>query len=178
MVVYMPVDSALPLVEAFLNSRDHEDGPDELAEPAGLDRWLRDQGLAQRPQVTAADLAAVRELREAVRSVVASGGAGAAGERLAAAARAFPMHLGDRTAGGRVLEPVGDGVLAAVGRVVAAVAQAQLLGTWERLKVCPGPGCGWAFVDRSRNGSRRWCEMTSCGNQHKVRSYRARRRAR
>jgi predicted RNA-binding Zn ribbon-like protein len=174
-VVY--VTAELALVEAFLNSRDHEDGPDGLAQPTGLDHWLRDHGLADRPRATVADLAAAVELREAVRAVVATGGSAPASARLAAAGGAFPLRLGDRSAGAPVLEPAGDGALAAVGRVAAAVAQAQVLGTWGRLKVCPAAGCGWAFVDRSRNGSRRWCEMSSCGNQQKVRSYRARRRS-
>ncbi len=43
----------------------------------------------------------------------------------------------------------------------------------ERLKRCENPRCGWLFVDRSRNRSRRWCEMATCGNRAK-----ARRRAR
>jgi predicted RNA-binding Zn ribbon-like protein len=42
-----------------------------------------------------------------------------------------------------------------------------------RLKSCPGEGCAWLFVDTSRNGSRRWCEMEICGNRAKVRRHRA-----
>jgi len=29
-------------------------------------------------------------------------------------------------------------------------------------------GCGYLFVDTSRNGSRRWCSMESCGNRAKA----------
>lgn len=32
-------------------------------------------------------------------------------------------------------------------------------------------GCGWLFIDTSKNRSRRWCSMSSCGNRNKVRSY-------
>ncbi len=32
-------------------------------------------------------------------------------------------------------------------------------------------GCGWLFVDRSRNRSRRWCSMKDCGNRAKVRRH-------
>jgi predicted RNA-binding Zn ribbon-like protein len=159
------VMAELALVEDFLNTRDHEHGPD------GLDAWLR----ARAPTSEEADLAAAAELREAVRAVVAAGAPGSA--RLSAAAGAYPLRLGDRAGGEDVLEPAGEGARAAVGLVVAAIAQVQVRGEWARLKVCPAPGCGWAFVDRSRNGSRRWCEMSSCGNQHKVRTYRARRRS-
>ncbi|MBK8900012.1 MAG: ABATE domain-containing protein [Anaerolineaceae bacterium] len=29
-------------------------------------------------------------------------------------------------------------------------------------------GCGWLFLDTSRNRSRRWCSMETCGNRAKV----------
>ena len=32
-------------------------------------------------------------------------------------------------------------------------------------------GCGWLFVDTSRNRSRRWCDMRDCGNRAKQRRY-------
>ncbi|HEX6902542.1 MAG TPA: ABATE domain-containing protein [Thermoanaerobaculia bacterium] len=39
----------------------------------------------------------------------------------------------------------------------------------ERIRVCGAPDCGWVYVDRSRNGLRRWCEMETCGTQEKSR---------
>lgn len=48
-----------------------------------------------------------------------------------------------------------------------------------RLHACPPEkgGCGWLFIDRSRNNSRRWCVMSgSCGNQAKARRLTERRR--
>jgi predicted RNA-binding Zn ribbon-like protein len=46
-----------------------------------------------------------------------------------------------------------------------------------RLKQCPGDNgaCGWLFLDTSRNGTRRWCDMRTCGNRAKVRAYLGRR---
>jgi predicted RNA-binding Zn ribbon-like protein len=38
-------------------------------------------------------------------------------------------------------------------------------------------GCGWLFLDTTRNHSRRWCEMRDCGNRAKVRRHYQRRRA-
>ena len=38
-------------------------------------------------------------------------------------------------------------------------------------------GCGWLFVDRSRNHSRRWCDMRYCGNRAKARRFYARQRS-
>jgi predicted RNA-binding Zn ribbon-like protein len=48
-----------------------------------------------------------------------------------------------------------------------------------RVRECPveAGGCGWLFVDRSRNGSRRWCRMADCGNKVKAGRLTARRRA-
>jgi predicted RNA-binding Zn ribbon-like protein len=39
----------------------------------------------------------------------------------------------------------------------------------ERLGECPG--CGWLFLDTSRNGSRRWCSMATCGSRDKMARY-------
>jgi predicted RNA-binding Zn ribbon-like protein len=45
--------------------------------------------------------------------------------------------------------------------------------------MCPveGGGFGWVFIDRSRNRSRRWCTMDSCGAYAKARRRTERRRA-
>ncbi|HSM55543.1 MAG TPA: ABATE domain-containing protein [Candidatus Sulfomarinibacteraceae bacterium] len=41
----------------------------------------------------------------------------------------------------------------------------------ERVKQCDGSTCTWLFLDTSRNRSRRWCSMESCGNRAKARRY-------
>jgi predicted RNA-binding Zn ribbon-like protein len=48
----------------------------------------------------------------------------------------------------------------------------------RQLKTCPldEGGCGWLFLDRSRNSSRRWCSMEDCGARAKARRLTARRR--
>jgi predicted RNA-binding Zn ribbon-like protein len=38
-----------------------------------------------------------------------------------------------------------------------------------RIRVCASLDCGWMYVDRSRNGLRRWCQMETCGNLEKSR---------
>lgn len=57
-------------------------------------------------------------------------------------------------------------------------AAALLTGTDPaRIKECPPPdGCGWLFLDTSRNGKRTWCSMATCGNTAKVRRFRSRQR--
>jgi predicted RNA-binding Zn ribbon-like protein len=44
------------------------------------------------------------------------------------------------------------------------------------LRQCGGEGCGWLFLDTSRNRKRRWCSMEDCGNLDKVRRFRRRAR--
>ena len=51
-------------------------------------------------------------------------------------------------------------------------------GPLDRLKECPPPqGCGWLFMDLSKNKSRQWCSMKTCGNVSKVRRFRERQRS-
>jgi predicted RNA-binding Zn ribbon-like protein len=74
------------------------------------------------------------------------------------------------------LEPErGDGLQAALGRLLAIVYESELDGTWQRLKVCRSDTCRWAFYDSSRNRSGAWCSMAICGNRMKGRAFRRRR---
>ncbi|MFD2265161.1 CGNR zinc finger domain-containing protein [Lacibacterium aquatile] len=38
-----------------------------------------------------------------------------------------------------------------------------------RLGICGGQGCGYLFLDHSRNRSRRWCSSEGCGNRERAR---------
>jgi predicted RNA-binding Zn ribbon-like protein len=40
-----------------------------------------------------------------------------------------------------------------------------------RLKQCPGEHCGWVFFDMTKNRSRRWCDMSVCGNRAKAKAH-------
>jgi predicted RNA-binding Zn ribbon-like protein len=46
-----------------------------------------------------------------------------------------------------------------------------------RLRECASETCEWLFIDRTKNHSRRWCDMKDCGNRAKVRRFRQRQRA-
>jgi predicted RNA-binding Zn ribbon-like protein len=56
---------------------------------------------------------------------------------------------------------------------------AELLTAEElhRVHECAGYDCGWLFLDMSKNGSRRWCSMETCGNRAKARRHRERQQA-
>ncbi len=49
-----------------------------------------------------------------------------------------------------------------------AAAMADLLTSPDRTRVKRCPGCAMYFVDESRNRTRTWCSMKSCGNRAKV----------
>jgi predicted RNA-binding Zn ribbon-like protein len=44
-----------------------------------------------------------------------------------------------------------------------------LQGKQNRIRECPN--CGWLFYDSSKNSSRRWCSMESCGSNVKALSW-------
>jgi predicted RNA-binding Zn ribbon-like protein len=41
----------------------------------------------------------------------------------------------------------------------------------ERLRQCAAEKCSWLFMDGSRSRNRRWCDMRTCGSQHKAKAY-------
>jgi predicted RNA-binding Zn ribbon-like protein len=168
----------LELVRLFVNTADLEDGTDALAAPPALARWLEEHGLARGAAATESDVAAARELREAIRGLLLENNGARAREESAATlsrtAERARLALRFEAAGGARLEPAAPGVEGALGRLVAIAAAAMADGTWPRLKACQADPCGWAFYDHARNHSRRWCSMAVCGNRTKARSYRRR----
>lgn len=46
---------------------------------------------------------------------------------------------------------------------------------WRKVRICRN--CAWLFVDRSRNASRLWCDMSVCGNRQKAKRHYERRKA-
>ena len=88
----------------------------------------------------------------------------------------------DKSAGVGIIRPTWHftdaPALAALGPIAWAAADLLESGRLERLKECPGPRCGWVFLDASKNRSRTWCSMKTCGNTAKVERFRKRAEAR
>jgi predicted RNA-binding Zn ribbon-like protein len=62
-----------------------------------------------------------------------------------------------------------DQILWPVARSAAELLTSETL---DRVRQCADDrGCGYLFVDMSRNRSRRWCSMESCGNRAKARRH-------
>jgi len=56
-----------------------------------------------------------------------------------------------------------------------ATSAGRLISQGRRVKICANPHCSWMFVDESRPGTRRWCEVSICGSLVNVRRHRAQR---
>ena len=72
--------------------------------------------------------------------------------------------------GGRAL----DSMLWPVARSAADLLTS---GDLAAVRECAGRGCGWLFLDTSRNRTRRWCDMRVCGNRAKARRHHERLRS-
>jgi predicted RNA-binding Zn ribbon-like protein len=175
---------SLALVQAFANTVAEEGHLrwEAIGDPDSLRSWLSRRGLlADGERVGEADVARAKEIRKALRSLLAAnngrGADSAAIRALNLAAERARLKVRFGADGRATVEPGADGVDGALGRVLAAAHAGMEEGTWGRLKSCANAACGWAFYDRSKNRSGRWCSMEVCGNRTKTRTYRRRRQA-
>ncbi len=162
--------------DGFGRRTDHLDDPAWRA--AFLARWgwadMARTGAIPRP-----DVARLRALLRRIVDVVAAGqGVGdddtvALDGWLASPAR---RHLA-RDAQGYTLEwvPLEAGWSWIMAEIAASLVGMLAPQRRRRLKVCPNPGCRWAFYDETNGNTRRWCNDRACGNRDKVRRFRARR---
>jgi predicted RNA-binding Zn ribbon-like protein len=167
------------LVQDFVNSRELRPAVEDLRTPEQLIAWLGTHGLLEPgAPVTETDLAEAVRVREALRDLL-SAKVGievdleAAKGEIDAAARRAGLELRFDPTCPRV-EPTVGGVRGAIGRILVEVYDEMVDGIWERMKACKAEDCRWAFLDTSKNKSRAWCSMESCGNRAKVNAYRQR----
>ena len=64
-----------------------------------------------------------------------------------------------------------SGLRSVIDPIVKSAADLLVSPQLERVRLCADPHCGWLFLDSSRNRSRRWCSMDSCGNRAKARRF-------
>jgi predicted RNA-binding Zn ribbon-like protein len=177
-----PSTAPVPLrwVEDLINTRSLVYGTDDLAHPDDLTKWLSERDLLPGDaDAVPADLRSAVRLREGMRALLASRdatGTGAASVAdLDALARELPLVVAVSAGQSPRLAPLDSSPApAALARLLGIVAAARFDGTWARLKVCRNDGCRFAYYDHSRNKSRTWCSMETCGNQAKARAFRRR----
>lgn len=78
-------------------------------------------------------------------------------------------HLRVASTGGWDWDSRGEDLESILWPIVWSAAALLTSSEVDRLRVCGGPDCGWMYVDRSRNGLRRWCQMETCGTREKSR---------
>jgi predicted RNA-binding Zn ribbon-like protein len=158
----------------------HRNGPDRvdlLDSPASVGRWLVEAGLLDTPPaVDPEGLARTVALREAIyrlaRARVRDGDAERADQaELNRAAEPAPVSI-------QLLHPARVARRGDLTAALSTLARAaiELLGgpAAEQLKACRGDPCTRLFLDSSRRGDRRWCDMRDCGNRAKAAAYRDR----
>jgi predicted RNA-binding Zn ribbon-like protein len=172
----------LELIRRFVNTRDIEEGSDELDSPDSLLTWFAGMDLLDEATADEKDLERALALREGIRDLLLANN----GEEIETvsiselnrAARNVCLTVRFDDDGRATLEPESSGVPAALGRILAAVVRATQEGSWGRLKVCTNDACQWAFYDHSKNRSGKWCTMEVCGNRMKARTFRQRQASR
>jgi predicted RNA-binding Zn ribbon-like protein len=182
---------------AFVNTLSRRGTPaavESLDSFDALVQWGRDSGTlstagAERlteaarrhPQEATQALVAAQELRETLHAVFAAlaserppapGVLGTLGRYLARALANARLVLSDGTL---QWAPGAADSIDYVSHEVARAA-ARLVGSPQlsHVRACAADDCRWWFIDDTKNHSRRWCEMKTCGNREKLRRFRAR----
>ncbi|MGH3376850.1 MAG: CGNR zinc finger domain-containing protein [Actinoallomurus sp.] len=160
---------SLELVEAFLRTRN------EITDLATMRTWSAAHGLPG--AMTREVYERALRLREALRSLMLANNGGPADPAAVDTVNAEitasglkPQLTPDAT---RLRWPAPDD--RALGAVLAGVVAAMTDGTWPRMKACAAGDCRYAFYDHTRNRSGRWCDVSGCGANARMRAYRQRR---
>jgi len=69
------------------------------------------------------------------------------------------------------VDDAGLPILVLLAPVVWSAADLMVGSGRGRVRQCANSECLWLFVDASKNGTRRWCDMASCGNRAKARRH-------
>jgi predicted RNA-binding Zn ribbon-like protein len=154
------------------------DEPEELADLAALDDFVRTWQWTGTRTGTPAELAAVHDLRPRLRRIwsVDEDEAVVIVNDLLRAAGAMPQLVKHDGWDYHLHATSAEAPLADRMAVEAAMALTDMIRMKEldRLRICAGEDCRDVLIDLSKNRSRRYCEA-GCGNRANVAAYRARR---
>ena len=157
-----------PLALDLVNTQWHEGGAqhDLFATLQGAARWLDEAGLGG-TEVTKESRLALCDAREALRGALEH--PGREPQALNAVLRKGRMLAQIKADGPTYIPEVPD-----AWRVAWLAAQSYLellTRAPERIRRCAHPDCILYFYDTSKNGTRRWCSMKTCGNRAKARRF-------
>lgn len=143
---------------------------------AGIRRRAR-----QQPAGATAALADARRIRAALRALAERGAtmpdvrANTVGEINRVLGRSAGTRRLDARPDGsfvRSFVPVGDAFAGLIIPVAESAAEALVLGELQRVRRCADARCPRVFYDGTKNGRRRWCDMSTCGNRAKAARHR------
>lgn len=153
---------------------------EELQNPSALGDWMKERGLIERSGVPSPKMFdhALR-LRGAIRDYLKYNPEErqrktAIIESLNKAMEPFPLRVAGLGKGGMKLLAAEANAPGGLSAIVAELYDGASNGTIDRLKMCAADECQRVFFDRSKPGSRRWCQTELCGNREKTRTYRER----
>ncbi|BCY08958.1 CGNR zinc finger domain-containing protein [Actinoplanes sp. L3-i22] len=154
---------------------------DEFADTDTLNAWWTglDAPVATHRGSPASDgsIAMLRTMRGLIRGLALRNNGVEPAPAEFAGLEALPLRLDLRGTPTLLADPAGDLAHDICAAGAAALLRATARAGWSRFKACRGDDCRWVFLDRSRNCSRRWCDMTDCGNRAKIAAYRDRHRS-
>ncbi|KGN32938.1 hypothetical protein N802_16295 [Knoellia sinensis KCTC 19936] len=180
---------ALDLVNTVSWRRDPARWVDRIADAAELVRWAGFAGLInakqakafatevqREPRLAGWVVVEIRDLREALHDVLAPLAVGETSvpEDVAALQAILQASLAEARWSGVL--PLRWSVPTDSVRRLPALLALQVRALLDvdgagRLRVCADDTCGWLFLDRSKNASRRWCSSADCGNRAKARRH-------
>jgi predicted RNA-binding Zn ribbon-like protein len=184
-VAFVAGDAALDFVNTA-EERGHPAAADALVTPADLLLWGQRYGLLDASARLGADagdeLDRARRARDLLYDLFfarihARPATGAQLTELADLARLAYQAGNLETADDQSVSWQWSSAELATVRHVAVTRGVELLRAEPspRLKQCPGDHCGWIFLDFTKQGNRRWCQMSECGQEAKSERRRKRR---
>jgi predicted RNA-binding Zn ribbon-like protein len=181
----------LEFANTIHNSR-AEDKGEELHTISDLLQWAKEAGLLslahhdrlaahyrRKPREVTAALAkaiAIRDLLHSIFTAIANRRS-VSSERLSQLNSALAQSPGllrlRKNSNGIETEwtSAADGLQQILFAILASTAELLASDRSGRIRECASPDCTWLFLDESRNRSRRWCDMSACGNRMKARRY-------
>lgn len=173
---------ALDLANTVIFRQTPERAQDRFTDPAELPRFAvaaanfrsGEWGNVRfRAPASRAEISALIEVREAINRLFRTA---VFGEGFKAGHLSDFMRLGSALIcdelGGNIMLPQPLAERREMTLSAAAVLSAMRLfepARLARIKICPN--CHWLYFDESRNRSRRWCDMSVCGNRAKVKRH-------
>jgi predicted RNA-binding Zn ribbon-like protein len=163
--------------EALLSWMHAEGGVDD-ERAAGIRRRA-----VLQPAAAAATLVDARRVRAALRVLAEKG---EQSERVREDAVTEINRVLGRSAGTRRLDPhpdggytrtfvpTGDAFAGLMIPIVESAADSLVADELPRVRRCADPRCHRVYLDSTKNGLRRWCDMGTCGNRAKAARHRAR----